>query len=123
RTQHLGDEIHILALSNNSGSCLDGPTISSRKRCAQGFPHFKYKIVLSRSHLLKWIFTWLCLLTLDGLWAFPLAAYGAVPPAPTTVSPGSGSAPGSTVSGSSTTLHWNAVSGATGYGVYVSVAP
>jgi subtilisin-like proprotein convertase family protein/pimeloyl-ACP methyl ester carboxylesterase len=46
---------------------------------------------------------------------------GSVPSAPTLVSPGSSSSPGTTISTLTPTMQWNASSGATGYGLYISV--
>lgn len=51
--------------------------------------------------------------------ALPVAAV-TVPTAPSLVSPGSSSTPGTTVSSLTPTMYWSSVSGATNYGLYVS---
>jgi hypothetical protein len=50
---------------------------------------------------------------------FYFVEQAAVPAAPTPISPGSSTSPGPTLTTLTPTFSWNAVTGATGYGVYV----
>ena len=54
----------------------------------------------------------------DG-WVADIGLIAIVPAAPTLNSPGSGSSPGTTISTLTPTMSWNAVNGATDYGLYI----
>ena len=54
----------------------------------------------------------------DG-WVADIGLTAVAPAAPTLISPGNGSSPGTTISASTTFFSWNAVTGANGYGLYV----